>query len=257
MNFIPFPHIDPVIMPIYGPIALRWYNLAYILGLLLGWRYCLYLIKLQPTRIDKKDLDDLLVYSLVGIFIGGRLGHLVFYDFTFLIQNPLIVFKTWEGGMSFHGGLLGILLSFYIFHRIKKIPFGQLMDLAAAAAPIGLLFGRIANFINDELYGRITSVPWAVLFPAGGYLPRHPSQLYEAVLEGLGLFLLLLFFILHRNALKKPGQVSGLFLVGYGTVRFFVEFFREPDGWVSIFTTGQALCIPMIIGGIYVLWKTR
>ncbi|MEI8320503.1 MAG: prolipoprotein diacylglyceryl transferase [Alphaproteobacteria bacterium] len=253
MNFIAFPHIDPVIFTIYGPIALRWYNLAYMLGLMLGWAYCRQLIRLSPSTITLKNLDDLLVWSLIGIFIGGRLGHILFYEPSIFLANPLNILKTWEGGMSFHGGMMGLIVSFYIFHKKYKIPLPRLLDLAAAAAPIGLFFGRIANFINDELYGRPTDVPWAVLFPSGGYAPRHPSQLYEAFFEGAVLFGVLLYFILKKDALKKPGILSGLFLVIYGASRFFVEFFREPESWISIFTTGQALCIPMVAVGVYVI----
>ncbi len=252
-SFISFPSIDPVIFPIYGPIALRWYNLAYMVGLFLGWVYCRYLARIYVPAITAKILDDLLVWSLVGIFLGGRLGHILFYEPSLYFQNPLYILKTWEGGMSFHGGLMGVLIAFYLFHKIKKAPFSSIIDLAAAAAPIGLFFGRIANFINDELYGRVTSVPWAVMFPSGGYIPRHPSQLYEAALEGVGLFLLIFFFIKYKKALLKPGYVSGLFLLGYGISRFFVEFFREPDGFFSILTIGQALSIPMIMVGIYLI----
>lgn len=253
-----FPHIDPVIFPIYGPIALRWYNLAYMIGLLGGLSYGRFLIKRFPElALRKHHLEDFFAWAVLGIIVGGRLGEVFFYPNGFFEGDTLRIFRVWEGGMSFHGAVLGLLVSFYMFSKKNNLSIFHLGDCVTAVAPIGLFLGRISNFINDELYGRITSVSWAIAFPSGGYLPRHPSQLYEAFLEGLVLFLILSTAIFHFKAFKKPGFVSGSFLLGYALSRILVEFFREPDGIIHVLsipiTTGQLLSLPMVMGGVYLL----
>lgn len=253
-----FPSIDPVIFQIYGPIALRWYNLAYIVGLGGGLFYCRFLInKFAELNLTKAQLDSFLSWAVLSIIMGGRLGELIFYPEASFWQDGWQLFRVWEGGMSFHGAVVGLLFAFYLFSKKYRISIFNLGDCVTAAAPMGLFFGRIANFINDELYGRITSVPWAVAFPSGGYLPRHPSQLYEAGLEGICLFAVLQISIFRFQAFRKPGMVSGLFLTGYGLSRIIVESFREPDGIISfgtfLITTGQLLSLPMVIGGIYLI----
>ena len=254
-----FPQIDPVIFQIYGPLALRWYNLAYILGLAGGLFYCRFLIKRFPElNLTKDNLDRFFTWAILAILMGGRLGEILFYpDFSFL-KDGWQVFRVWEGGMSFHGAVIGLLTAFYLFSRKYKISLFHLGDCVTAVAPLGLFFGRIANFINDELYGGVTPVSWAVIFPSGGYLPRHPSQLYEAFLEGFVLFICLQTAVFRFNAFKKPGLVSGIFLMGYGVSRVFIEFFREPDRVFHVLTvpitTGQFLSLPMILGGMYLVW---
>ena len=257
-----FPAVDPVIFQIYGPIALRWYNLAYIIGLGGGLFYCRFLItRFSYLHLTKEQIDSFLSWAVLSIIIGGRLGEILFYPDHSIWQDGWQAFRVWEGGMSFHGAVIGLLSAFYLFSKKNRISIFHLGDCVTAVAPMGLFFGRIANFMNDELYGRITNVSWAVAFPSGGYLPRHPSQLYEAALEGLFLFALLQISVFKFGALKKPGMVSGLFLIGYGLSRIIVEFFREPDGIFSLgclsITTGQLLSLPMVMGGIYLIQKKR
>lgn len=264
-----FPIIDPaaVTIPAFevfgltiGPLALRWYALAYIAGLLLGWRYMLALVR--APRLWHKDqlkpsapqLDDFLFWATLGVIVGGRLGYVLFYATDLIWTRPLDVFAIWRGGMSFHGGLLGVAVAVIWFARANALPILTLADLVAAAAPIGLFFGRVANFINGELWGRPTDAPWGMVFPTGGPFPRHPSQLYEAVLEGIVLFLILRVFTHQRHAFERPGLVTGLFLIGYGVFRTFVEFFREPDAQMPDFpfglTMGMMLSTPMVVAGI-------
>lgn len=262
---ITFPDIDPVLVQI-GPFSLRWYALAYIAGLLLGWLYCIRLA--QNTRlwrgaapITRIELDDLLIWVTMGIILGGRLGYVLFYNLSFYMSEPLQIIAVWRGGMSFHGGLVGAVLAVLLFARRRGIVFLSIMDLVAAAAPIGLFFGRVANFINAELYGRPSDVAWAVIFPLGDNVPRHPSQLYEAGLEGLVLFIALRLLITHYRALAKPGLVSGAFLAGYGAARIFVEFFRMPDAqigylWGSL-TMGMLLSVPLVLLGAFLISRAR
>jgi phosphatidylglycerol:prolipoprotein diacylglycerol transferase len=262
MFTISFPTIDPVIFQIYGPIALRWYNLAYIIGLGGGLLYCSLLVKKFPElHLSTKQLDHFFHWAILAVIIGGRLGEVVFYFHQSFFQDPWQILWVWDGGMSFHGAVIGLLIAFYFFSKRHNLSIFSLADCVTAAAPIGLFLGRIANFINDELYGRVTTVPWAVAFPSGGYLPRHPSQLYEAFLEGFVLFILLSVFIFRYQAFKKPGWISGLWLTGYGVSRVIVEFFREPDGLISLgqitLTTGQGLSLVMIAGGIYLLGRRQ
>lgn len=260
---LPFPNIDPVLIA-WGPIAIRWYALAYIVGLVLAWVYAARLVRRDrlwngTSPVSRSQLDDLIVWAAFGIIVGGRLGYVLFYNFSFYTDNPAEILTVWRGGMSFHGGFLGITVAVLLFALKHKLPVLTLGDLAAAGAPIGLFFGRIANFINGELFGRITDMPWAVEFPGGGGLPRHPSQIYEAALEGLVLFLVIRYLIVARQALRRPGLVFGVFLTGYGLARIFIEFFRQPDVHLGYFwgfvTMGMLLSIPMVIAGIaMILW---
>jgi phosphatidylglycerol:prolipoprotein diacylglycerol transferase len=256
---IPFPDIDPVIFEI-GPFALRWYSLAYIAGLVLAWRYCRRLTGRSPARITPEAFDDFLLWATLGVILGGRFGYVLFYKPAYYLANPLESLMVWQGGMSFHGGLLGVVAAEVAFAWRRKIPLIALADIVAAATPIGLFLGRIANFINGELYGRASEVPWAMVFPGDrDQLPRHPSQLYEAGLEGLVLFALL-FGLARLGALNRIGLMTGVFLAGYGLSRLFVELFRQPDehlGFVLGGTTlGQWLSLPMLVTGLgFVFWS--
>jgi len=255
---LPFPIIDPVLLEI-GPFAIRWYALAYIMGLLLGWFYMKRLVSTprlwngEPAATPLQ-IDDLLLWITLGVVLGGRLGYVLFYNPAFYFSNPGEILAVWRGGMSFHGGFLGVILAIIIFCRKHHISALSILDLSAAAVTIGLFFGRIANFINAELFGRPSDVPWAMVFPGGGPLPRHPSQLYEAALEGLILFCILYVLIHHKGALRKPGFVAGTFVAGYGIARIVVEFFRMPDAHIGYFagwiTMGMILSVPMLLLGI-------
>lgn len=257
---IPFPNIDPIAFSI-GPFAVRWYALSYMVGILIGWRYAFHLAAKgqgpegsEPQRPSVSDIDDFVTWAVLGVVLGGRLGYVLFYAPEIFLNNPQEVLMVWNGGMSFHGGMLGVLLAMIFFARSRKIPFLRLSDIICACAPIGLFFGRIANFINGELYGRFTDVSWGVIFPDGSGQPRHPSQLYEAALEGLALLIVLALMIRRPAIRNRPGLVSGVFLLGYGASRMFIENFREPDiqiGYIAGFITmGQILCLPMILIGI-------
>ncbi|MBL4906655.1 MAG: prolipoprotein diacylglyceryl transferase [Sneathiella sp.] len=254
-----FPDIDPVIVQL-GPFAIRWYALAYISGLVIGWRIMIRFAKMPGSFISPQQADDFLVWATLGIILGGRLGYTLFYKPLYYLSNPLEIFMVWQGGMSFHGGFLGVVFAAYFFARKRGIPTLALADMLAVVAPIGLFFGRIANFINGELYGRVTDVSWAVIFPTGGPLPRHPSQLYEAALEGLVLFLVV-YGLRKSNLSQKPGLLTGTFLVGYAAARGFVEMFRQPDAHLGFLiggmTMGQLLSIPMIVIGLYLIFRTK
>ncbi|KAB7739440.1 prolipoprotein diacylglyceryl transferase [Parvibaculum sedimenti] len=264
MTGIPFPNIDPVLIHI-GPLAIRWYALAYIAGLVLGWRYILVMIDTPKlwrgsAPISKLEVDDALLWAALGVILGGRIGYVFVYNFSYYMEHPNEIFTVWHGGMSFHGGALGVLVALLIFSRRRNIPALTLMDLVCAAQPIGQFFGRIANFINGELWGRPTDVPWAMVFPTGGPIPRHPSQLYEAALEGIVLFIILRLLTHRYGALKRPGTVMGIFIMGYGVSRVIVEFFREPDAQVGYLygdwlTMGMLLSVPMILAGALLAWK--
>jgi phosphatidylglycerol:prolipoprotein diacylglycerol transferase len=255
---IPFPAFDPVLIS-FGPIAIRWYALAYIVGILLGWLYARTLLKIDrlwagstpPMKVE--DFDDFVLWVTLGIILGGRTGYVLFYNLPYFVENPLEIFQLWKGGMSFHGGFLGCLLVVVLFARYRKISILSLGDLTCAAGTIGLFLGRIANFINGELWGRTTDVPWAMVFPSGGPEPRHPSQLYEATLEGLVLFTILALFI-RGGALKRPGLIIGIFAVGYALARSFCELFREPDAQLGFLwgglTMGILLSVPLMLIGI-------
>ncbi|KZC99493.1 prolipoprotein diacylglyceryl transferase [Thalassospira sp. MCCC 1A02898] len=248
-----FPAIDPIAISI-GPIAIRWYALAYIAGLLLGWKYVVYYCTKTPNIMSKRDVDDLLFWATLGVILGGRLGYILFYNLDYYLDNPANILKVWQGGMAFHGGFMGVIVAIILFARKRNISILAVLDAAAVATPIGLFFGRIANFINGELYGRTTDVAWGFVFPNGGPEPRHPSQLYEAALEGLILFVVL--FILSRKAFvrHRPGILGGTFVAGYGISRIIVEFFRQPDAQLGYLaggiTMGQVLSIPMVLAGI-------
>jgi len=258
---IPFPDIDPVIFEI-GPFAIRWYSLAYIAGLVLGWRYCRRLTGRSPAQVTPEAFDDFLLWATLGVILGGRFGYVLFYKPAYYLANPLEMLMVWQGGMSFHGGLLGVVVAEVAFAWRRKIPLLAVADIVSAAAPIGLFLGRIANFINGELYGRASDVPWAMVFPGDrDRLPRHPSQLYEAGLEGLVLFALL-FGLARLGALSRSGLMTGVFLAGYGLSRLFVELFRQPDEHLGFIlggtTLGQWLSLPMLLAGLgFVVWSLR
>ncbi len=273
MFVLPYPDIDPALFSVelFGmTLSLRWYALAYIAGLVLGWRYVAWLMRrpalwrgappMAPERVE-----DLLTWMVLGVVLGGRLGFVLFYQPEHYLSHPLEIFKVWEGGMSFHGGMLGVILGVVGFSRVNGLPLLSLGDAVAMAAPIGLLLGRVANFINGELWGRATGVPWAMVFPGAGPEPRHPSQLYEATLEGAVLFLLLWWLGTRRGWLKRPGATGGMFLVGYGIARCIVELARQPDAFYQSpenplgyalqigsagLTMGQILSLPMILIGL-------
>ncbi|MGH6717740.1 MAG: prolipoprotein diacylglyceryl transferase [Alphaproteobacteria bacterium] len=253
---IPFPAIDPVLIAI-GPFALRWYALAYVAGLVLGWWLVRALVRRDPAGITTTDIDDFLTWATVGVIVGGRLGYVVVYNLPYFAANPAEILAVWRGGMSFHGGLVGVVVALIVFARRRRIGLLALADRVACAAPIGLLFGRLANFINGELYGRVTDVPWGVVFPGGGPLPRHPSQIYEALLEGLVLLAVMQALWRSGPLRSRPGRLTGVFLVGYALARAAVETVREPDfqlGFVlGPVTMGQVLSVPLLAGGVYLL----
>ncbi len=255
-----FPQIDPVIFSI-GPFAIRWYALAYITGLLIAWYYCRRLTARPPQRLSANAFDDFLFWATLGILLGGRLGYVLFYKPGFYLSQPLEILFIWQGGMSFHGGLLGVVAAVVFFARRRGVPIVALSDIVACAAPIGLCLGRIANFVNGELYGRPSDVPWAMVFPRGGPLARHPSQIYESLLEGLVLFLAL-YFLVRRGALERTGALTGAFFMGYALARMLAEVFREPDAHLGFIlggvTMGQILSLPMLLIGLgLVIWAWR
>jgi phosphatidylglycerol:prolipoprotein diacylglycerol transferase len=238
-----------------GPFAIRWYALAYITGILLGWRYALRLIEQPPRFMSRLALDDFIVWVTLGIIVGGRLGYVFFYKPSMYLADPAEIVKLWHGGMSFHGGLIGVSTAIFFFARKRGIPVLALSDVVASVGPIGLFFGRIANFINGELWGRPTDVPWAMIFPSDPlHLPRHPSQLYEATFEGILLFALMTWFVRRRDWRERPGRLTGLFLAGYAVARMSGELFREPDSFLGFiigpFTMGQLLSAPLLVAGI-------
>lgn len=249
-SYFVFPQIDPVIFSL-GPIGLRWYGLMYLVAFALAW----YLANRQARQPNsgwtEQQVSDLLFVGFLGVILGGRIGYVLFYQFDLFIADPVYLFKIWTGGMSFHGGLLGVLLAMTWFAKRNQKGFLQLGDFVAPLIPLGLAAGRLGNFINAELWGRTTDVPWAVLFPNAGPLPRHPSQLYEFALEGIVLFALIM---LYRRCKPPVGSLGGLFLAGYGSARFYVEFYREPDAHLGVLSAGmsmgQWLSLPMIIAGI-------
>jgi phosphatidylglycerol---prolipoprotein diacylglyceryl transferase len=256
---LPFPAINPVLVQ-WGPLAIRWYALAYIAGLTLGWLLIRKVVANDcywggAKRPSPVSIDDLLVYCAFGVIIGGRLGDVLFYDPRFFLAHPLDIFKVWQGGMAFHGGLIGAFIGLLLFARRYKAPVLTVMDLCALAAPIGLFFGRIANFIRPELWGRPTDAPWAVVFPGTDGLPRHPSQIYEALLEGAFAFAIL-FALARMGALKRPGLIAGAFGMVYGSARIFCEFFREPGPSEDLghgLTMGMVLSAPLIVIGLGLL----
>ena len=257
---IPFPMIDPVAVQV-GSIAIRWYALAYVAGIILAWQYVRALAARKQSPLTPAMADDFVTWAVLGIVLGGRIGYVVFYNADYYLQHPLEALYLWHGGMSFHGGLIGVITAMALFVRKHGIRFFHLTDAIAASTPIGLFFGRLANFINGELFGRETDVPWAMVFPNGGPNPRHPSQLYEAILEGLVLFTVLAIIAWRYKGLSRPGLVSGAFFIGYALCRIAVEFVREPDQQLGFLfggaTMGQLLSLPMIVFGIFFIWRSR
>ena len=249
-------NFNPVFVDL-GIFQIKWYSIAYILGIVLGWIYAIKIINHKSETIKRSDFDDLIIYLVLGIILGGRLGYVIFYNFEYYNQNFFEIFKLWKGGMSFHGGLLGVIISTLIFSKIKKISFLSLTDIIACSAPIGLFLGRIANFINGELYGKISDLPWAVIFPDAGNISRHPSQIYEAILEGLILFILINFFALRKKLLLRTGYVSSLFLIFYSLARIVGENFREPDAhlgyFFNYFSMGAVLSFITLLAGCLII----
>jgi phosphatidylglycerol---prolipoprotein diacylglyceryl transferase len=268
---IPFPMIDPVAFSV-GPLSIKWYGLAYVVGLLGGWFYARRLVGNSTLWGDRKrptpdDLDDLLVWVAIGIVVGGRLGHVLFYDLERYLAAPLTILATWQGGMSFHGGLIGAAMSLWLFARRRGHAALSMFDIVSTVVPIGLFFGRLANFVNGELWGRpAPNFAYAIIFPDAGPVPRHPSQLYEAATEGLLLFILLAL-IVRRVGFRKPGFISGIFAIGYALARIFCEFFREPDAQLGYLfgnsvnwlgggiTMGMILSLPMLLIGALLVLK--
>ncbi|WP_343312439.1 prolipoprotein diacylglyceryl transferase [Brucella sp. BE17] len=262
-----FPNIDPVIFSV-GPLAVHWYGLGYVVGILFAWWYAKKLVRNHrlwannEPPMEPEALDDFVIWAALGVILGGRIGYTVFYNSSYYFANPLEIPAIWDGGMSFHGGIIGVTLAMMLFARSRQIGVWSMFDTIAAGVPVGLGLVRITNFINSELWGRVSDAPWAVYFPNGGPLPRHPSQIYEALLEGLVLFFVLFAFIWGRKKLKKPGFIAGVFVTGYGLSRIVVEFFRQPDaqlgylfgGWL---TMGMLLSLPMVLLGLWAVWRAN
>ncbi len=263
MNAFVFPKFDPVALSIgpffgIGPLDIRWYALAYIAGIVLAWRYVLWLTAKPPRLLTRDNCDDLVTWCTIGIIVGGRLGQVLLWEPGYYFAHPLEIVQVWKGGMAFHGGLIGVILAMFFYARSKNIPFFAVADPIAAATPIGLLLGRIANFVNGELWGRTTDVPWGVIFPGAGDLPRHPSQIYEATLEGVLLFIALFILARRESIRSKVGTLSGAFLIGYAIARMIGEQFREPEVALSTsITWGQWLSVPMLAYGIYLVWRAK
>ena len=252
------PDIDPIAFAI-GPLAVRWYGLMYLTGFAAGWWLGLQRIKSGAAPVTRQQFDDLLFLAVLGVILGGRLGYVLFYKPAYYAAHPLEIFAVWQGGMSFHGGLLGVMLAMWFAARRHRVDFLRLMDFIAPLCPLGIAAGRLGNFINGELYGRATDLPWGMVFRHAGDAPRHPSQLYQFALEGLALFVLLWWF---SSKPRPRGQVCALFLIGYGSLRFIAEFGREPDAFLGLLafglTMGQWLCLPMIAGGLWLFaWSRR
>ena len=261
MLALPFPNIDPILIQL-GPFAIRWYALAYIVGILAGWLYARAIIRATrpwggPAPLTVAQFDDFVVWVTLGIILGGRIGYVLFYNPAYFAAHPLEALQLWNGGMSFHGGFTGCVAAVVLFAIKNRIPMLSLGDLTCAVGPIGLLLGRLANFVNGELWGRPSDVPWAMVFPTGGPLPRHPSQLYEAALEGLVL-LVLLGLMVRGGALKRPGLIIGCFAIGYAVARSFCELFREPDPQLGFLwgelTMGMVLSVPLLLFGVAMIW---
>jgi len=260
-----FPNFDPVLIQI-GPFAIRWYALAYIVGILAGWLYARTLIKAPrlwggPPPITALDFDDFIVWITLGIILGGRIGYVLFYNPVYFAAHPFEALELWKGGMSFHGGFLGCVAAVVLFALKRGLSILSLGDVTCAVGTIGVFLGRLANFINGELWGRPSDVPWAMVFPSGGPLPRHPSQLYEAALEGVLLFIILAIATYRYKALTRPGTIFGLFLCFYGLCRSFVEFFREPHAGhpldIGVLTPGIVYSIPMILLGLWLIRRAQ
>ena len=258
---VPFPVIDPVAVEL-GPLAIRWYALAYLVGLIVGWRLARRLAAAPPRLMRAERVDDVLAWIVLGVVAGGRLGYVLFYKPGYYLAHPDEVLFLWQGGMSFHGGFAGVVLAVFLFARRHKLPILRVGDIVAAVAPLGLFLGRLANFVNGELYGRASDVSWAMVFPSDpAQVPRHPSQLYEAALEGLLLGLVMLALASRERVRARPGLLAGVFFLGYGLARSFAELFREPDAHLGFIlgpvTMGQLLCLPLIVAGLFLLVRRR
>lgn len=263
---LPFPVIDPIAIEI-GPLAIRWYALAFIAALFFAWFYVRRLAAIasvwggREPPLTRLDVDDWFLWAAIGVILGGRTGYVLFYNLPHYLAHPLEIFALWQGGMSFHGGLIGVTAASIIFGIRRQIGALTMLDLAAAATPLGLFFGRLANFINAELYGRITDMPWGIVFPGAGPDPRHPSQLYQGAMEGLLLFAIMLWLVHGRRSLTRPGLITGVFALGYGAARILAEFFREPDPQLGFLwgplTMGMLLSIPLLCIGAGLLWYAR
>lgn len=260
MTGFAYPEISPIIVQI-GPLALRWYSMAYLFGILFGWWLAAKRIKKYQIPLTKNNLEDIVFYFTLGVILGGRLGYVLAYGTEKFWLNPLEIFAVWHGGMSFHGGIVGVIIAMYLAAKHVNFSFLKLTDFTAPLVPVGIFLGRLANFVNDELWGRVTNVAWAVRFPNGGYLPRHPSQLYEACLEGVVLFVILNLMWTNKQCRERKGFISGAFLLGYALFRMLLEQFREPDAqlgflWSGV-TMGQLLSLPALLGGLYLLSKAK
>ena len=257
MTGLEYPAISPIIFSV-GPLVIRWYSMAYLAGILIAWFLVNCNIKKNNLPLTKTDIEDLVFYMTLGIIIGGRLGYVLFYGTSSFWHNPLQILEIWKGGMSFHGGAAGVAAAAYMFARKVKYPFLGVTDLVVLYAPIGIFLGRLANFVNDELWGRVTDVPWAVRFPNGGGLPRHPSQLYEAFFEGIVMFIVLNLLWRYKPVREHTGTVSAMVVLLYGCFRILMEQFREPDAHMGFFffhlTMGQILSLPLVMLGTMVLW---
>jgi len=255
---IPYPEIDPILVQL-GPLAIRWYALAYIAGLVIGWQVMRRVCEQPPKLLTALKIDDFLLWAALGVILGGRLGYVLFYKPGFYIEHPLAALTLWEGGMSFHGGLLGVIAAILLFAIRNKVDPFMLSDLVAIVAPIGLFFGRLANFINGELWGRISDVPWAMVFPRGGPLPRHPSQLYQAFFEGVLLTLVVVAVWKLTDGRRRPGLLTGVFCAGYGVARIGGEIFREPDAHLGFLwgplTMGMLLSLPVLLFGVWLILR--
>ena len=259
-------NFDPVLIDL-GLFQIRWYSIAYILGIIIGWMYAAKIIKLTTInkynfrQIKTPHFNDLIIYLVIGIVLGGRLGYVLFYNLEYYSQNLFEIFKLWQGGMSFHGGLLGVIVSIIFFSKKTKTNFFKFADIVSCVAPIGIFLGRIANFINGELYGKISTLPWAIIFPNGGSVARHPSQIYEAILEGIILFILINYLALKKQLLFKTGYISGLFLVSYSILRILAEIFREPDIHLGLFfnyfSLGTLLSMATLIVGFVIFMSAK
>jgi len=258
---IPYPEIDPVLLQL-GPFAIRWYALAYISGLVIGWQIMKRMCTQPPRLLSPEKIDDFLLWAALGVILGGRLGYVLFYKPGFYAANPLQVFTVWEGGMSFHGGLLGVICAIVLYAlRNRADPF-MLSDLVAMVVPIGLFFGRLANFINGELWGRPSDVAWAMVFPRGGPLPRHPSQLYQAFFEGVVVLAAVWLVARMTAGRRRPGLLTGVFCAGYGMARIVGEVFREPDSFLGFLfgdwlTMGMLLSLPMVAFGAWLIVRAE
>ena len=265
ITVIPFPAIDPILIDfgtVFGvPIAIRWYALLWIGGCLLAWRYVRWFVRAEPKAMKPEDADDFLFWGIIGTVLGGRIGYLIFYAPDMVAAHPSFIFRIWEGGLSFHGGLAGVVVAVILFTRKRGLPFWSVSDAICCSAPIGLACVRIANFINGELFGRVTDVPWAMVFPRGGPEPRHPSQLYEMALEGIVLFVVLHLLSRNEAIRTKPGLLTGVFFAGYAIARGTVELVRQPDPQLGFLvggaTMGQLLSIPVLLFGLFMIWRAR